>query len=152
MCRSMVDTQSTAAEIRRGKKEGKKPQGKNIMVCRITQGDHNEQLECGPMPNVMVALPTTGGAGKLHTQERSLLLPIALLQSPAIAEDCYILVVLFLQSPAIAIAIARDCYILVVLFFIFYFFFRPPNFRRPWADFHETLPHDAVCAEIVYLL
>ena len=54
-----------------------------------------------------------------------------------------------LQSPAIAIAIARDCYILVVLFI---YFFRPPNFRRPWADFRETLPHDAVCAEIVYLL
>jgi len=34
----------------------------------------------------------------------------------------------------------------------FYFFFRPPNFRRPWADYRETLPHDAVCAEIVYLL
>jgi len=53
-----------------------------------------------------------------------------------------------LQSPAIAIA--RDCYILVVLFIIF--FFRPPNFRRPWADFHENLPHDTVCPEIVYLL
>ena len=41
-----------------------------------------------------------------------------------------------------------------VIFYFFYFlyFFRPPNFRRPWADFHETLPHDAVCAEIVYLL
>jgi len=56
----------------------------------------------------------------------------------------------FLQSPAIAIAIARDCYILVV--FLFLFFFRPPNFRRPWADFRETLPHDAVCAEIIYVL
>ena len=40
----------------------------------------------------------------------------------------------------------------VIYFYLFYFFFRPPNFRRPWADFHETLPHDAVCAEIVYLL
>ena len=38
------------------------------------------------------------------------------------------------------------------LFLFFLFFFRPPNFCRPWADFHETLPHDAVCAEIVYLL
>ena len=56
-----------------------------------------------------------------------------LLQSPAIAEDCYILVVLF-------------------FYFYFYFFFRPPNFRHPWANFRETLPHDAVCAEIVYLL
>jgi len=36
----MVDIQSTAAEIRRGKKEEerrrKKSQGKNIMVCPIT--------------------------------------------------------------------------------------------------------------------
>jgi len=33
----MVDIQSAAAEIRRGKKkiERKKPQGKNIMVCPI---------------------------------------------------------------------------------------------------------------------
>jgi len=39
-CRSMVDIQSAAAEIRRGKKEEdrrrKKPPGKNIMVCPIT--------------------------------------------------------------------------------------------------------------------
>jgi len=31
--------------------------------------------------------------------------------------------------------------------------FSPPQiFRRPWADFRETLPHDAVCSEIFYLL
>jgi len=39
MCRSMADIQSPTAEIRRGKKkeeEGKKLQGKNIMVCPIT--------------------------------------------------------------------------------------------------------------------
>ena len=75
----------------------------------------------------------------------------------AIAEDCYILVVHFLK-----ITVARDSgrllYFGRVIFFIFFlflyflFFFRPPNFRRPWADFHETLPHDSVCAEIVYLL
>ena len=41
MCGSMVDIQSTAAEIRRGKKE---------------------ELECGPMPNVMTTLPNIGGA------------------------------------------------------------------------------------------
>jgi len=40
----MVDIQSTAIEIRRGKKGNK------------------EELECGPMPNVMVALLNTGGA------------------------------------------------------------------------------------------
>ena len=54
------------------------------------------------------------------------------------------------SRPRIASAIAEDCYILVVLFY--FIFFRPPNFRHPWADFRETLPHDAVCAEIVYLL
>jgi len=32
---SMVDIQSPTAEIRRGKKEGKKPQDKNVMVCPI---------------------------------------------------------------------------------------------------------------------
>jgi len=42
MCGSMVDIQSTAAEIRRGKKERKKKErkieitGQNIMVCPIT--------------------------------------------------------------------------------------------------------------------
>jgi len=40
MCGSMVDIQSAAAQIKRGKKErrkeGKKPQGKNIMACPIT--------------------------------------------------------------------------------------------------------------------
>jgi len=40
----MVDIQSATAEIRRGKKERrrkKKPQGKNIMACPITEGGHN---------------------------------------------------------------------------------------------------------------
>jgi len=41
MCGSMEDIQSLTAKIRRGK---------------------NEELECGPMPNVMVALPNIGGA------------------------------------------------------------------------------------------
>ena len=57
---------------------------------------------------------------------------------------------LLLQSPAVATPIAGDCYILVVLFLKK--IFRPPNFRRPWADFRETLPHDAVWADLVYLL
>jgi len=43
MCRSMVDIQSPTAEIRRGKEKKK-------------------ELECGPMPNLMVALPNIGGA------------------------------------------------------------------------------------------
>jgi len=59
-----------------------------------------------------------------------------------------------LQSASL-ITVARDSgrllYFGRVIYF-FYFFFRPPNFRHPWADFRETLPHDAVCAEIVYLL
>jgi len=38
------DIQSTTAEIRREKKERK------------------DELECGPMPNVMAALPNIGGA------------------------------------------------------------------------------------------
>jgi len=40
----MVDIQSAAADIRRGKKgrRKKKPQGKNIMACPITQGDHSK--------------------------------------------------------------------------------------------------------------
>jgi len=43
MCGSMADIQSVAAEIRRGQKKKKK------------------ELECGPMPNLMVALPNIGG-------------------------------------------------------------------------------------------
>jgi len=41
----MVDIQSVAAEIRRGKKDRrKKPQGKNIMSASATQGGHNKRL------------------------------------------------------------------------------------------------------------
>jgi len=42
----MVDIQSLTAEIRRGNKKRRK----------------KKELECGPMPNVMVALPNIGGA------------------------------------------------------------------------------------------
>ena len=45
MCRSMVDIHYAAAEIRRGKKK-----------------EEEEELECGPMPNVMAALLNIGGA------------------------------------------------------------------------------------------
>jgi len=40
---SMVDVQSATAEIRRGKKEGrkKKPQDENIMSASAMQGSHN---------------------------------------------------------------------------------------------------------------
>ena len=47
MCQSMVDIQPAAAEIRRGKKE---------------EEEDRRKLECGPMPNLMVALPNIGGA------------------------------------------------------------------------------------------
>jgi len=46
----MVDIQSLTAEIRRGNKKKKKEE-RNRM-----------KLECGPMPNLMVALPNIGGA------------------------------------------------------------------------------------------
>jgi len=41
----MADIQSVTAKIRQGKKQKKKerkqkPQGKNIMVCPIAQGNH----------------------------------------------------------------------------------------------------------------
>jgi len=48
----MADIQSAAAEIRRGKKRRRKkkkkknkPQHENIMVCPITQGDHNKGIK-----------------------------------------------------------------------------------------------------------
>jgi len=43
MCGSMVDIQSAAAEIRRGKKieeEEERNHGKNIIACLISQGGH----------------------------------------------------------------------------------------------------------------
>jgi len=47
MCGSMANIQSAAAEIRRGKKRKK---------------EERRTIECGPMPNLMVALPNIGGA------------------------------------------------------------------------------------------
>jgi len=44
----MVDIHSPTSEIRRGKKEEERRNGM--------------KLECGPMPNVMAALPNIGGA------------------------------------------------------------------------------------------
>jgi len=45
MCGSMVDIQSATSQIRRGKKNK----------------ERKKELECGPMPNVMAALPNIGG-------------------------------------------------------------------------------------------
>ena len=50
MCRSMVDIQSPTAEIRRGEKEEER---------RSRRRRNRMKLECGPMLNVMVALPNT---------------------------------------------------------------------------------------------
>jgi len=47
---------------------------------------------------------------------------------------------------------SEDCYVLVVSFIFLFSFFRPPNFRRSLANFRETLPHDTVCPEKVYIL
>jgi len=48
MCGNMVDIQSPTAEIRQGKKKRrKKSQGKNIMVCPITYGDHKNHMPNG---------------------------------------------------------------------------------------------------------
>jgi len=48
----MLDNQFATAEIRRGKKEERK-----------------KELERGPMPNVMVALPSIGGAPSVQRRK-----------------------------------------------------------------------------------
>jgi len=55
MCRSMVDIQSATAEIRGGK--------------------NKKELECGPLPNVMAALPYIGGV--LRSTRQTLADPVA---------------------------------------------------------------------------
>jgi len=56
MCRSMVDVQSAAAKIKRGKKKDrKKPQGQNIMSACARQGGHKQDK------NIMSASATQGG-------------------------------------------------------------------------------------------
>jgi len=46
MCGSMVDIQSATSEIRRGKKERKKKQDKNMMSASATQGGRNKNMQC----------------------------------------------------------------------------------------------------------
>ena len=72
MCGNMVDIQSAAAEIRRGKKieeeMRKKPQGKNIMACPITQGGHKKkQNELN-----IVVMQTKSACRHIITQETGL--------------------------------------------------------------------------------
>jgi len=45
---------------------------------------------------------------------------------------------------------SEDGYVLVMLFCI-YFFSRPLIFRRCWANFRETLPHDVVSLTGVFI-
>jgi len=53
----MVDIQSAAAEIRRGKQDRrKKPQDKNIMVCPIPQGDNNNTRNKSTTQNTVIAI------------------------------------------------------------------------------------------------
>jgi len=41
----MVNIQSPTTEIRRGKKEERKKQDENIMVCPITEDNHKKQTQ-----------------------------------------------------------------------------------------------------------
>jgi len=53
----MVNIQSPTAEIRQGKKEEERKKEK-----RKKEERNRMKLECGPMPNLMVAMPNIGGA------------------------------------------------------------------------------------------
>jgi len=64
----MIDIQSAAAEIRRGKKKKKdikKPQGKNIMSASATQGGHNDQTNYQNYYTVRTLLFETHGSREL---------------------------------------------------------------------------------------
>jgi len=57
----MVNIQSPTAEIRRGKKERKKERKKKQDAIIMAALLHRATItECGPIPNVMVALPNIG--------------------------------------------------------------------------------------------
>ena len=59
----MVDVQSTAADIRRGKKRRKKkPQGKNVMSASATQGGHINNNS----PEFSVRLPALGYSEEVY--------------------------------------------------------------------------------------
>jgi len=53
------------------------------------------------------------------------------------------------SRPRIARAISET---VVFIYSCNYNFFLSTDFSASWADFRETLPHDAVCPEIAYLL
>jgi len=52
--------------------------------------------------------------------------------------------------PRITLAIAED--LTLPYFTRVFIFFRPQIFQRPWTDFRESLPHDAVCSGSDYIL
>jgi len=58
----MTDIQSAAAEIRRGKKKRKKIEITGQKYNGLPYYIGRPELKCGPMPNVMAALPNIGGA------------------------------------------------------------------------------------------
>ena len=73
MCASMADIHSATAEIRRGKKKEesrgkKKPQGKNIMVCPIPQGDHNDNKPVKNATKVKTLVKTASERYLYHVQ------------------------------------------------------------------------------------
>jgi len=68
----MADIQSATAEIRRGKKKKeikkKKPQGKNIMVCPISYGDHNQgEEECEDKSTVQIVYVQIGKVNEMES-------------------------------------------------------------------------------------
>ena len=62
MCRSMADIQSTAAEIRRGKKEEEEERNSKKILWSALLHRATITRMWPSMPNVMVALPDIGGA------------------------------------------------------------------------------------------
>ena len=60
MCGSMVDIQSATAEIRRGIKKDRKIERnyrmKLLWSALLHRATIKKELECGPVPNLMVAL------------------------------------------------------------------------------------------------
>jgi len=79
----LPETRHTLAVVRLSCMRGCILYGRNSRMRRTRTGRTKEQLECGPMPNVMVALPNTGDAlcstpqslADAHTRCRAVTLP-----------------------------------------------------------------------------
>jgi len=111
--------------------------------------------QCSCSRNFLASLRGTvfvpGSAGALHTSQIS--------SSTSTSHMTHLMLSNFLSSSmsiitlvALLITVTRDSDIAKTVLFWSCYFFRALIFRHPWADFRETLPHDAVCSEIVYLL